>query len=236
MNRIRTLWRLMSRVKGFGRGMVMIEKSRKTGAAATSEMALRARRLRKQEENARASAPLINPFAAAHGDYERVPIVDTSGEHGEGRNRVFWAMVNRGGTPIARWIAAEERQAATEIDMQVPAKDRRRRLFGEIEQRAVRYCIGLWEAAEGRGATDPTRERIIGSGDGWAQQEALDELAYLKREIPAGYWDVWENVVRFDQEAGTAGSSLANNKRSAIDAAKVCCAFVASLIAQKAGL
>jgi hypothetical protein len=123
-------------------------------------------------------------------------------------------VLNRGGTAVDRWFISD-----------------RNGMFEEPQQRAIGYCRVLWHRASGLTAMDPTAERLD-CQEGLSQQEALDELQDLKRRIPRPYWDVFENVCRFDEEAGVAGSTLANNKRSAVDAAKTCVAFTASLIAQ----
>lgn len=158
---------------------------------------------------------VVNPHAQAHGAYERVTVVDLAGEHGEGRNRSFQAVLNRGGTAVDRWIANDTYC-----------------LFEEPQQQAIRYCRSLWARASGITAIDPSSEPIdMSRPDGWSQQEALDELQDLKARTPAKYWSVFENVCRFDEEAGVAGSSIAGNKRSAMDAARTTVAFVASLIA-----
>ena len=73
----------------------------------------------------------------------------------------------------------------------------------------------------------------VGQGNGWAEQEALDDLKRIKGYVPGKYWCVFENVCRFDQPAGTAGSDLANNTRSAIDAARIVVMFVADIVAMK---
>jgi hypothetical protein len=141
--------------------------------------------------------------------------VDLSGENGEkGENIVV--LMNRGGTAVERWILSD-----------------RLGMFAEGEQRAIRYTQGLWVRAEGRlRAVDPTRDVVDEMIDGMSQQEALDELDRLKDRVPRPFWDCYENVCRFDEEAGVAGSKLATNSRSAIDAAKTTVAFTASLIAQ----
>lgn len=163
---------------------------------------------------------IVNPHAQAHGSYERVTIVDLGGEHGEGRNRSFQAVLNRGGTAVDRWIANDTYC-----------------LFEEPQQQAIRYCRSLWSRASGITAVDPSAEPIDTSRpDGWSQQEALNELQDLKDRTPARYWSVFENVCRWDEEAGVAGSSIAGNKRSAVDAARTTVAFVASLIAMWRGL
>jgi hypothetical protein len=141
-------------------------------------------------------------------------VVDLSGELGGKRMSIVNVLVNRGGTAVERWMAKDK-------------------LFEESQQRAIRYTQGLWVRAEGKlRAVDPTRDIVDEMIDGMSQQEALDELHRLKSRVPNPYWDVYENVCRFDEEAGTAGSRLASNSRSAIDAAKTTVAFTASLIAQ----
>ena len=84
-------------------------------------------------------------------------------------------------------------------------------------------------------AIDPGADKVD-APLGWSQHEALTELHILKTSIPTRYWDVYENVCRFDEEAGVAGSKIANNTRSAVDAAKTTVAFVASLVAMRGGL
>ncbi len=123
-------------------------------------------------------------------------------------------MLNRGGTAVDRWIAGD-----------------RAGLFQEPQQLAIRYCRNLWARADGHiTAIDLTADKVD-APLGWAQHEALIELSKLKERTPRPYWDVFENVCRFDEEAGVAGSRLASNSRSAVDAAKTTVAFTASLIA-----
>jgi len=127
-------------------------------------------------------------------------IVDLSGELGE-RMKTYDVLVNRGGTAIERWIGRD------------PAG-----LFGEPQQRAIRYTQKLWARADNQlRATDHARDVVDGMVEGMSQQEALDELQRLKDRTPRLYWDVYENVCRFDEEAGRAGSRLATNSRSSDD-------------------
>lgn len=141
-------------------------------------------------------------------------IVDLSGELGK-RMTTYDVLVNRGGTAVERWFAND-----------------RAGLFEEPQQRAIRYTQSLWLRAESQlRAVDHTRDVVDQQVEGMSQQEALDELQRLKDRTPRRYWDVYENVCRFDEEAGTAGSKLASNSRSAVDAAKTTVAFTASLIA-----
>ncbi|API59533.1 hypothetical protein BSL82_09590 [Tardibacter chloracetimidivorans] len=177
-------------------------------------MAKRVRAKRKVEEN----LGEVNEFARAHGMYEPSTVVDLTGELGGRRNSMVKVMLNRGGTAIERWMNESPNM-----------------LFAEPQKAAVRYCQTLWLRADGLVALQPGTDRID-APLGWSQQEALSELSTFKRRIPAKYWDVFENVCRFDQEAGTAGSSLSTNKRSAVDAAKTCVAMVASLIAMWRGM
>ena len=77
----------------------------------------------------------------------------------------------------------------------------------------------------------------VGGGEGDREGEvfARAQLAEYKSDIPRAYWEVFENVVRFDMPAGTAGSHLANNPAQQQAHAKNCVGFVASLIAQWRG-
>jgi hypothetical protein len=129
-------------------------------------------------------------------------------------------LVNRGGTAVERWMSNDK------IGM-----------FDEPQQRAIRYTQALWSRADGKlRAVDLTRDIVDEVIDGMSQQEALDELSRFKKHVPRRFWDVFENVCRFDEEAGVAGSRLATNARSAIDAAKTTVAFTASMIAQWRGM
>jgi len=163
--------------------------------------------------------PLVNQFVAQHGIYAEGTVVDLDGSLGGKRMSMFKVMLNRGGTAVDRWIAND-----------------RAGLFEEPQQMAIRYCRNLWHKADGGlSAIDPAADKVD-APLGWAQSEALAELDSIKRGIPRAYWDVFENVCRFDEEAGVAGSKLASNARSAIDAAKTTVAFAASLIAMRNGL
>lgn len=148
------------------------------------------------------------------GHHEIGTVVDLDGSLGGKRMSMVKVLINRGGTAVDRWIANDKAG-----------------LFEEPQQQAIRYCQNLWaRAAGGASAVDPSADRVD-SVLGWSQHEALAELSLLRKRIPRTYWDVFENVCRWDEEAGVAGSKLASNSRSAIDAAKTTVAFSASLIA-----
>jgi len=141
-------------------------------------------------------------------------VVDLVGELGE-KGKILTVLINRGGTAVDRWIANDKRG-----------------MFEEGQQRAIRYTQSLWIRADGNlRAVDCARDVVDNQVEGMSQQEALDELQWLKGRTPRPYWDVYENVCRFDEEAGIAGSRIASNSRSAVDAAKTTVAFTASLIA-----
>jgi hypothetical protein len=145
---------------------------------------------------------------------EEGKIVDLVGELGP-KMSVIPVLINRGGTAVDRWIYGD-----------------RAGIFEEPQQRAIRYTQSLWARADGQlRAIDHTRDVVDNLAEGLSQQEALDELKRLKDRMPRPYWDVYENVCRFDEEAGKAGSRISSNSRSAVDAAKTTVAFTASLIA-----
>lgn len=160
----------------------------------------RASRIAREQAAAReAQAPLVNEFAAQHGVFER--------------NLKF--VVNRGGTPIARW------KAAGSLD--------------DHEVAAIEHCWQLWGRAGRQSGLVMDLSKIPGmpGGDGLAQQEAINDLHRIKNYFPAKWWNIFENVCRFDEPAGVAGSKLANNKDEHVAAARTAVKFVASMIAWK---
>jgi len=194
--------------------------SKQRGAKALAEIAKAmtakktAQKSKPNVERPIARTELVNPFAASHGAYDDAIVVDLDGSLGGKRMSMVKVVLNRGGTAVDRWIANDQAS-----------------IFGESEQRAIRYCQNLWVRADGGvRAVDPTAD-VVDNVLGWSQQEALVELRRIEARVPQPYWMVYQNVCRFDEEAGRAGSRLASNTRSAIDAAKTTVAFTASLIA-----
>jgi hypothetical protein len=108
--------------------------------------------------------------------------------------------------------------------------------FDEPQRRAIDHCRSLWERL-GSASLVANYDGVGGGsdGDGWTQQEAFSQLAEYQGEIPFAYWQVFENVCRWDMAAGQAGSHLARSRPSQIAAAKQCVGFVASLVAQWRG-
>jgi len=152
-------------------------------------------------------APAIQIARGMHAIVD-VPLRDA------GRVVTEHTLINRGGTPVARWKAAK--------------------LLSDSQVAAIDHCETLWSRLGGKALVmDLARIPGVGQGNGWAEQEALDDLKRIKGYVPGKYWCVFENVCRFDQPAGTAGSDLANNTRSAIDAARIVVMFVADIVAMK---
>jgi hypothetical protein len=152
-------------------------------------------------------APAIQVSRGMHAIVD-VPLRDA------GRVVTEHTLMNRGGTPVARWKAAK--------------------LLSDSQVAAIDHCETLWSRLGGKALVmDLARIPGAGQGNGWAEQEALDDLKRIKGYVPPKYWSVYENVCRFDQPAGTAGSDLANNSRSAIDAARIVVMFVADIVAMK---
>lgn len=150
------------------------------------------------EANAR---PTVNPFTEQHGDYDR-----------NGRY-----VVNRGGTPVARWKAAGH--------------------LSDSQQAAIAHCIRLWEivGAPSIKLVANLDRTVFGSpGDGHPMEiEARSDLSRIKAYVPRDYFEVFENVVRFDEPAGRAGSRFANEAREAQTCARTVVQFVADIIAMK---
>lgn len=146
------------------------------------------------------NAPLVNDFTARHGQYERN----------------LTKVVNRGGTPVARWQSAG--------------------LLSDSQNAAIDHCIRLWDAIGTSGGLVANLDRtVFGSpGEGNIREiEARDDLHRIKGYFPTKYWDTYENVVRFDEPAGFAGSRLTECKNDAVAAARTVVQFVADIISMK---
>lgn len=152
--------------------------------------------------------PIVNEFAAQHGDYRPVA------EFGEARG----AMINRGGTAIERWMNS------------TPP------VFSEGEQLAIRYCQALWNKIDRKGGTNEIRAYGRYLWIGQSEHEAMGELAKLSDRVPPRYWSVFQDVARFHSSAADAGLCMAGNSRSAVDAARLCTTFVAGVVAMRLGV
>lgn len=147
------------------------------------------------------------------GGYDRLAMPNP-----DGGNRAALVHINRGGTPVGRWIEEER--------------------LSETQQRAIFHCIYLWRMCglETR-TTANYGERIPGYADSELRAsneiEARHTLHRIKDYFPAQWWDVFENVVRFNEPAGVAGSRLGFGNRSASDRAHTTVCFVADIIHMK---
>lgn len=144
------------------------------------------------------------------GDYAEVDVPLRDG----GRVVTLKTLVNRGGTPVARWKSAG--------------------LLSASQIAAIDHCEALWAQLGGKSLVmDFDRIGGGGQGNGWAEQEALDDLRRIKGYVPPKYWDTFENVVRFDEAAGVAGSSLTTVRSDQVTAARIVVQFVADIVAMK---
>jgi len=152
-------------------------------------------------------APAIQIARGMHAIVD-VPLRDA------GRVVTEHTLINRGGTPVARWKAAK--------------------LLSDSQIAAIEHCETLWSRLSGKALVmDLTRIPGAGQGNGWAEQEALDDLKRIKSYIPAKYWAVFENVCRFDETAGFAGSALTDCRNDQVATARVTVQFVADIISMK---
>lgn len=112
--------------------------------------------------------------------------------------------------------------------------------FDEGAKRVIADCVTLWARLGNPRLIALYGERMpaSASGDGMAQQEALDQLRHYEHVLGARmgpYWQVFENVVRHNEPAGVAGSRFAKNDPQRIQSAKVITGMVASFIAARMG-
>lgn len=144
---------------------------------------------------------VITPEQRAKGTYE-----------GERR------IINRGGTPIMRWIASGK--------------------ISETQGLAIQTCYRLWALVGLEQRTTASYGERIAGGDASEQRAALliearEDLYRIQDYIPAPYWEIFQNVCRFDEPAGVAGSRMGFGSRSSEDRAHTVVCFVADIIAMK---
>ncbi|QQN73942.1 hypothetical protein [Croceicoccus sp. YJ47] len=180
-----------------------------------SDVQFRSRLARQRQNERDRNEPIVPKEAQAHGDYHTAFVT-----HAETNTKAHVVM-NRGGCPVSRWKAAGR--------------------LSDTQVGAIDLCHHLWALAGLKTKmTANYGERIPGCGNSERfainEIEARDDLHRIKGYVPAKYWDIYENVVRFDEPAGVAGSTLARNTRSGMDAAFVVVCFVADVIAMKEGL
>lgn len=156
----------------------------------------------------------------ANGDFHRDMV-----PHPDGGNRVAMVHINRGGTPLTRWCNPSDPRLT------------------DVQMTAIRTCLRLWEMVGIRQRTTANYgERIPGGGNEECRAasylEAKDDLRRIEGYFDGldTYWTVFENVCRWDEPAGVAGSRLGFSTRSAETRAHQIVCFVADIIASKEGL
>lgn len=168
---------------------------------------------KRKRREAQLSEILDGPTEAqlANGDYTREFVTngDTSTKSMAHRNRDSFV--------IERWLEDETH-------------------FPPGAVQAVRDCQFFWNRLKSPRIIANYGERIHGGqNDGIGETEALSELKWMAQDIPDRFWSVFENVARWNEPAGVAGSAWAKNTPQQIQSAKVITGFVACLIAQRKG-
>jgi hypothetical protein len=128
------------------------------------------------------------------------------------------AYVNRGGTPLARWKPH----------------------LTDTQWAAIQHCIRLWDITDSSPRlTASYGERIGGSSAEGNANRVIDAREDLWRIIDyfpgplRTYWQVFENIARFDMPAGVAGSALSESNRTNEARANQVLRFVADYIAMR---
>lgn len=170
---------------------------------------------KKRKQPRPAIQPLDGPTASqlANGDYARDTII-----HADTAQRAT-VHINRDSSILERWIAGGE-----------PG-------FEQGAVQAIRDCQFFWHRLGGPRLTAHYSEKLPrgGRNDGVGQADAMIELRTRAELVPPPYWQVFENVARWNLPAGVAGSDFATNTAQSIAAAKTIVGMVASTIALRLG-
>lgn len=108
--------------------------------------------------------------------------------------------------------------------------------FEEPARAAIDWCMERWEARGVIGRQVANYEPVTAYGSNVVRDiELVDELDRVARGFPKAYWDVFENVCRWGEPAGVAGSKLARNTPQAQAAARAIVGMTANMVAMKIG-
>lgn len=172
----------------------------------------RARLARLAQEKRDKSEPLVPAEAVQHGNYRDANVLHVE------TFTIACTKRNRGGTPVMRWLAAKK--------------------LSETQMLAIMLCYRLWDLCG-------IKQRVTGTyGERLAVSEAhidhravttleaTEDLYRIQSYIPTPYWEVFQNVCRFDEPAGVAGHAAGYSSRTAERRAHAIVCFVADTIAQ----
>lgn len=135
---------------------------------------------------------------------------------------------NHGASPLTRWMVSGD--------------------IEDFEMAAISWCQRLWALVglEQRTTASYDERTAVGTTDGESgammlkRADARDDLKrvsgglgpdgeYHAGYIPKGYWEIFENCIRFDEPAGVMGSRLGRSAPSvrALMTVKLVAAFIA---------
>lgn len=208
---------------------------RKAGEPATSQPLTRKQRRRARgstrtaKQGKRIPLPtlvdqIVSPEARAHGVYDEDiiagPVVGRNGQEKVTTSRV---VRNRGGTTVERWLAKGDitRRQAEAISLYCRAW---RMHIGE--QRVV----ANWSLVSSfRGGTTDFDAFVENALKAKRLLKGLDEEVFFR--LPLGHFNVFQNVVIYDEAAGVAGCRLGYTSKQAEAVAKLTVLMMADMIA-----
>jgi hypothetical protein len=169
-------------------------------------------RLARERQNERdKKQPIVTAETYSHGKYVS-----------EGAT-----IINKNATPFTKWRALNS--------------------FTETQEAGIYYCLRLWEAMPPAARTTGSYgERIGGGGNTFEADEHVNRYldakdaiirieSYFKGELK-GYWQVFENAIRFDIPSGVAGNHLDYVGRSGNAKCLAAVQYVATTVAEYEGL
>lgn len=135
---------------------------------------------------------------------------------------------------VDSWTTAKAYRVSNVLDRWF---DEGRNGFEAPARAAIEWCQVRWEARGVIGRQCANYSPTCGSGGGEVVRdiELRDELDDMKALFPDRHWFVFENVVRWGQPAGVAGSDFANNDPQAIASARAIVGMIANMIAHRIG-
>ena len=164
--------------------------------------------------------PLVNPFAARQGNYEKATISVTAGEFpDEPYHKQRQVTINRGGSTMRRWIATGQFNPT-----QLNAMDHYSRAWHKVFQTpSVVANLSPMAFIRGDGNAEAVVATII---------DARELLRFLDERIfdmaPAYYKDTWQDAVIYDSVSLPEGGKA---RMSETERCKTIVLFIADMIA-----
>lgn len=166
---------------------------------------------------------LVTPEARTHGDYVAQNVSVTEGEFDGATKGKMRVVMNRGGSTVERWISRGDLSRGQ--SEAIALYSRLWRLWIGEQRVTANWSLVATFRSGAASIDDFASTRIRAK----AMLDHLDNAVFFA--FPLAHFEVWRNVVLFDEPAGVAGGRLGYRNKGAEASAKAIVLFIADMIA-----